>query len=139
MNPTPYLFFNGNCTEALDAYADIFGAQIDMKLLATEMPPEYPIPDDRRHWIMHASMKIGDGELMLSDDLMGETGAMSGCSVMMNYATKSEADTVFGKLAEGGTVEMPFEPTFWAAGFGTLTDRFGIRWMVGCDEPPAEA
>ena len=73
MHPTPYLFFNGNCAEALDVYADVFGAEIDMKLLAAEMPPEYPVPEERKHWIMHASLKIGDGELMLSDDLMGET------------------------------------------------------------------
>ena len=42
------------------------------------------------------------------------------------------------KLADGGEIHMAFEPTFWGAGFGTLRDRFGTRWMVNCDEPPAE-
>jgi len=41
------------------------------------------------------------------------------------------------RLADGGTIEMPWAQTFWSAGFGTLTDRFGIKWMIGCDEVPA--
>jgi len=138
MHPTPYLFFNGNCTEALDVYAEIFGAEIEMKLPATEMPAEYPVPEDRRNWIMHASLKIGDGELLLSDNLFGEATTMSGCSVMVSFPTKSDAAGIFERLSDGGTVEMPFEPTFWSAGFGTLTDRFGVSWMVSCDEPPAQ-
>jgi PhnB protein len=28
-------------------------------------------------------------------------------------------------------VVMPFGPTFWAKGFGMVTDRFGTPWMVG--------
>ena len=30
---------------------------------------------------------------------------------------------------------MPFEKTFWAAGFGMLVDRFGVPWMVNCEQP----
>jgi Uncharacterized protein conserved in bacteria len=35
---------------------------------------------------------------------------------------------------------MPLEKTFWAAGFGMLVDRFGIRWLINCEtsEQPAE-
>lgn len=34
---------------------------------------------------------------------------------------------------------MPMSPTFWSPMFGTLTDRFGIPWMVDTapDEEPA--
>ena len=28
---------------------------------------------------------------------------------------------------------MPFQKTFWAAGFGMGTDRFGTPWMVNCE------
>ena len=45
MNPTPYLFFNGNCREALTKYAEIFGGEIEMMMLFSEMPPgEMEIP-----------------------------------------------------------------------------------------------
>jgi PhnB protein len=39
-------------------------------------------------------------------------------------------------LADGGTVIMPFQQTFWAARFGMLVDKFGTPWMVNCDWAP---
>ena len=137
MTPTPYLFFSGQCAEAIEAYAEIFGGEIDQRMPASEMPPEFPVPDDRKDWVMHSRIKIGDGFLMASDNLMGETSGMAGSSVMLSFPTADEAKAVFDKLADGGDVEMAWAPTFWSAGFGTLTDRFGINWMIGCDEEPA--
>ena len=137
MTPTPYLFFNGQCAEAIEAYAEIFGGEIDQRMPASEMPPEFPVPDDRKDWVMHSRIKIGDGFLMASDNLMGETSGMAGSSVMLSFPTADEAKAVFDKLADGGDVEMAWAPTFWSAGFGTLTDRFGIKWMIGCDEEQA--
>jgi PhnB protein len=60
---------------------------------------------------------------------------MSGFSVSLQFADTAEAKRVFDALAEGGTVKMPFEETFWAAGFGMVTDRFGTPWMMNCDKP----
>jgi len=40
------------------------------------------------------------------------------------------AERVFQALAEGGTVLMPIQQTFWATRFGMLVDRFGLLWMV---------
>ena len=39
-------------------------------------------------------------------------------------------DRAFARLAEGGEVTMPFSSSFWAKGFGMLTDRWGTAWMV---------
>jgi len=41
----------------------------------------------------------------------------------------------FDALAEGGKVTMPYAPTFWAAGFGMLVDKFGVPWMVNVEAP----
>ena len=138
MTPTAYLFFNGQCAEAIAAYVEIFGGEIMEQMPASELPPEYPLPEDRKDWVMHSRLKIGDGFLMASDNLMGESAEMSGCSVIMSFPTTTEAKSVFDKLADGGDVEMAWAPTFWSAGFGTLTDRFGIKWMIGSDETPAD-
>ncbi len=134
MQPSPYVFFNGNCAEAIDAYADIFGGKIVMTMPASDMPPEYTVPEDRKDWIMHAAVQIGDGVLMASDDVTGEAGAMAGCSVIISLPSRDAAKAAFDRLAEGGETEMPFEATFWSSGFGTLTDRFGIKWMIGTDD-----
>jgi PhnB protein len=41
-----------------------------------------------------------------------------------------EAERRFQALAEGGTVQMPLQPTFWARTWGMLVDRFGTPWIV---------
>jgi PhnB protein len=46
--------------------------------------------------------------------------------------TRAETDRLFNTLAEGGTVEMPLQEMFWGGYFGSLSDRFGIRWMFNC-------
>jgi PhnB protein len=33
-------------------------------------------------------------------------------------------------LAEGGSVTMPLQKTFWAEAHGALIDRFETRWMI---------
>ena len=137
MTPTPYVFFNGQCAEAIAAYVEIFGGEIMEQMPASGMPDEYPVPDDRKDWVMHSRIRIGDGYLMASDYVMGECPAMAGASVMMSLPTAAQGKAAFDKMAAGGEVEMAWAPTFWAAGFGTLTDRFGIKWMIGCDEAPA--
>jgi PhnB protein len=45
-----------------------------------------------------------------------------------------EAERIFHALAENGKVNMPIEKTFWAERFGMLVDRFGIPWMINCEE-----
>lgn len=49
--------------------------------------------------------------------------------------TRAEADRLFNALAAGGEIDMPLQDMFWGAYFGSLTDRFGIRWMVNCAQP----
>jgi PhnB protein len=59
----------------------------------------------------------------------------SGFSVTLNMAQDRQgAERAFNALAAGGQVQMPFQKTFWSAGFGMLTDRFGVPWMVNCGE-----
>jgi len=49
--------------------------------------------------------------------------------------TRAEADRLFNALAAGGEIDMPLQDMFWGAYFGSLTDRFGIRWMVNFAQP----
>ncbi|MEM1372873.1 MAG: VOC family protein [Pseudomonadota bacterium] len=132
MNPTPYLCFQGTCREAMTFYAEVFGGKIDMMMEASEMQ-DPTVGDEKAGWIAHCGLTFPGGELLASDDIMGGTGAMDGCSVMMSFPTKPEAQAAFSRLAEGGTVRMDFGETFWSPGFGTLTDRFGTHWMIDAD------
>ena len=137
MNPTPYLLFQGTCREALKFYADVFGAEIEMMMTADQMPG-FEFPDEKKNWIAHGAVEFPGGLLMASDDIMGDGKAMAGCSIHMALPTVAEGKSVFDKLAEGGQVFMDYQTTFWAPGFGTLTDKFGTNWMISTSEPLAD-
>jgi PhnB protein len=70
---------------------------------------------------------------MGSDAPPGRYEKPSGFSISLETSDEAEADKVFATLAEGGTVHMPIQKTFWARRFGMLADRFGIPWMVNCE------
>jgi PhnB protein len=61
-------------------------------------------------------------------------GSMQSCALSLHYDDASEGKRVFDALGSGGKVTMPFEKTFWADGFGMLTDRFGVARMVNCGQ-----
>ncbi len=135
MTVTPYLFFKDTCAEALTTYARIFGSPAP-NLVVAEARAGMPPGSEGK--IMHGTLMVGATKLYGADDFNGTTPPMAGSSVMAELPTAAAARAVFDELADGGEVRMPFEPTFWSAGFGSLTDRFGTRWMVGTDEPPQE-
>ncbi len=129
MTPTPYIIFQGQCREAMTAYAEIFGGEISMMMTGAEMPG-MEVSEDKADWIMHSELKFDGGLLMASDDMMGSNPAMAGCSVMMEMPSVEAAKSAYDQLSEGAGVIMPFSPTPWSEGFGMLTDRFGTSWMI---------
>ena len=123
----PYLNFNGNCEEAINFYKDVLGGE----LLFIQRYGESPMKgmgDDKN--VMHCTLKIGDTHIMASDNPPGQpasTGSNISLAIGMNDPAKAEK--MFEKLADGGSVTMPMQQTFWAERFGMLTDKYGINWM----------
>ena len=87
--------------------------------------------------ILHARLVIGDTYLMASDAPPDRYEKPKGFSVSLVLTDPAEAERIFNALAKDGTIQMPLEPTFWAARFGMLVDRFGIPWMINCEQPSA--
>jgi len=54
-------------------------------------------------------------------------------AMSLDFSDLDEQEKVFAALAEGGSIMMPLEDTFWGAKFGMLTDKFGIEWMLNCN------
>jgi PhnB protein len=54
--------------------------------------------------------------------------------VSISVKDRAEGERIFNGLADGGKVTMPFQKTFWSPGFGMCVDRFGIPWMVNCEQ-----
>lgn len=133
MQPIPYIFFPGTCREAMTFYAGLFGTPDSLRIMTMgEMPAEARAGagDFNPDAVMHAALAVGAGWIYASDD-PDPTTAMAGVNLNLDFPTEAEARRVFDALAQGGEVRMPLSPMFWAPLFGMLTDRFGVRWMIG--------
>ena len=129
----PYLFFNGNCEEAVEFYRKALGAEVEMMMRFKESPePPQPgmVPPGFENKIMHASFRVGGTTLMASDGCSTEKANFQGFSLSLSVANEAEADRAFAALADGGQVKMPLAKTFWSPRFGMLEDRFGVGWMI---------
>lgn len=128
-----YLFFDGRCAEALDFYRRALGAEVTMLMRNNESPEPPPpgmLPPGSDDKVMHAQFKVGTTELMASDGRCGGKPQFDGFSLALSVPDDATARKRFDALAEGGNVEMPLGPTFWASSFGMVKDRFGVGWMV---------
>ena len=133
MELNPYLSFNGNCQEAVDRYLEIFGGEIVMTMKYGESEDNSAYPEHVQDWIMHIQFRLR-GQLLMASDMLDEFySAPAGMNLQVAVGTLDDARKIFDSLAVDGTIRMPFEPTFWAAGFGLVTDRFSIPWMINCD------
>lgn len=128
----PYLFLGGRCDEALAFYAQVFATEpvIVMRFSeAPDAPPPGMIPDDWQDKIMHSAILIG-GTLVMMSDGCEAGGPISGFSLSVTLSDEAECRRVFDALADGGDITMPLGATFFSPCFGSLTDRFGVGWMV---------
>jgi PhnB protein len=130
----PYLFFDGRCDEAIAFYRQAIGAEVVMLMRFGESPEgdsqcadgSTP-PADK---VMHASLQVGQTQLLLSDGFSAGKPEFKGVSLSLAAADDAEAKRLFEGLAQEGEVVQPLQATFFASSFGMLNDRFGVSWMV---------
>jgi PhnB protein len=134
MEISPYLLFSGNCATAFKFYEQALGGKITFTQKFGESPMADQVPADWRDKVMHTTLKVGDGVLMGTDAPPKNYVTPQGISVSIGPATPEEGEHIFNALAEQGKVGMPFQKTFWSAGFGMVVDRFGISWIVNCEQ-----
>ncbi|WP_308915621.1 VOC family protein [Jannaschia sp. LMIT008] len=129
---TPYLHFDGTCADAFRFYDGLFNGALTLMRYGDApepVPGAGPADEDR---IMHAELR-GDGWAVMGDDVATGQTAPKGASIMHVVADMAAGRALCDGLADGGTVAMPFGPTFFAPGFGQVTDRFGTDWMIYVD------
>ena len=130
---TPYLFFKGNCREAMHFYQSCFGGKLEVMSNADAPKDACPkgmelIPEQ----VMHACLSQGDFVLMASDNPMDQPKAGDSVSININCTSIPETEQLFSMLSAGGTITMPLADTFWGSHFGMLTDKYGFHWMLNC-------
>jgi PhnB protein len=139
MKFNPYLLFDGQCEEAFKFYEQTLGGKIESMLTHEGTPAECDAPPEWGKKILHARMTIGDTVLMASDTPPGHYQKPQGFSVNISVNKPEEAERIYQALAENGSVQMPLQQTFWATRFAMLSDRFGIPWMINCEQAGQQA
>jgi PhnB protein len=135
-----YLNFSRTTEEAFRFYRSVFQTEFVGPIARfREMPVtpgQPPLAEEDKDLVLHVELPILGGHLLMGTDATESMGftVTSGNNVYINLEPDSrpETDRLFAALAAGGAVEMPLQEMFWGGYFGSLTDRFGIRWMFNC-------
>lgn len=132
-----YMNFEGNCREAVEFYAEVFGTETPHIMTFGEAPPnpEFTLPEEAKNLVMHTRLNISGSNVMFSDVFPGSP-FIKGNNISLAVVSKDleEVKTVFNKLKEGGIVGMDLQETFWSKCYGQLTDKFGIDWQLNFDD-----
>ena len=135
MKLNPYLEFDGRCREAFEFYREALSGQIVFLQTIGESPLAATLPLEAHTSVMHATLQIGDQRLQGGDVQSGQFTKPAALRVALHYDDVAEGERVFNALAENGNVQMPYQATYWAKGFGMLIDQFGVPWMVNAGVP----
>jgi PhnB protein len=133
MRLNPYLAFDGRCREAFEFYEKALGGTIAFIQTIGESPMAATAPADTHGRVMHVTLKIGGQVLEGADAPPGPFTTPAGFCVALHVSDVADGERLFVALAQHGEVKMPFRSTFWAKGFGTLVDQFGVPWIVNVE------
>jgi PhnB protein len=130
MQIQPYLSFEGRADEAIEFYKKAIGAKVDMLMRFKEAPDQSMVTPESKDKVMHAALRAGDTQLLMSDGRCTGSANFNGIALALSAATEGDAERIFNALAEGGKVNMPLAKTFFSPKFGMVADKFGVGWMI---------
>jgi len=141
---TTHLNFRGDARAALEFYQSVFGGHLVLNTYADfGMPAELPGADK----IVFGLVAGENGFRIMGYDVPGATGGGivgGGATRRDNHATITdqalfvaigsdslqEVQTYWDGLAVDALIVEPLAASAWSAGFGMLTDRFGVTWSI---------
>lgn len=133
MQINPYLNFDGNAEEAFQFYQSVFGGDLFVQRMS-EVPGMDDLPEKEKNCVMHISLPLPNGQLLMASDILPSAGHMlqmgNNTYLSISPDSREEANRLFRGLSEGGEVEMPLEDMFWGDYFGSFVDKYGVRWMI---------
>ena len=117
---TPVFVFKDS-RKALEFYKKAFGAV-----------ETFVMPGPGGKGVMHASMKIGNSNIMMSDENREKSCRSAetlGGSPIAFYLYVENADAAFKKaVTAGAAAQMPLQDSFWGDRIGSVRDPFGYNW-----------
>ena len=145
LTTTTHLNFRGTARDALDFYRSVFGGTVTAATYGQFDLPEGTPGFDK---LVFGQLDAPGGIRLMAYDIPGEgdtdPAATAGTTTRENGATITdrtffqslrsdsldELQSSWDALAEGATVIEPLAASAWSPGFGMLTDRFGVTWVL---------
>lgn len=131
MQPNPYLFFAGDCFEAMTLYAEALGGEV----LSVMRNSDAASPEDRMPGsddaVLNMVIRTDNGLMMASDNTQEMYDTPQGFRLQLEASSVEDFDRLNDALAKDAReIAMPAGETFWAERFTMFTDRFGTPWML---------
>lgn len=141
--PVTHLNFHGEAREALEFYATAFGGKAVVRTYGDfGMPSD--LPDAGK--VVFGQVHADNGFTVMAYDVpgapaqdtqAGSTHRENGVTITdqtffmaLLGETLEEATRYWDALLDGAMLVEPLAASAWSAGFGMLTDRFGITWVI---------
>lgn len=129
----PYLVLDGNAREAIGFYEKVFKAEVLGIITFGDMPanPEYPLPEEAKDLVSHATIKIGESEMMFSDNFPGQPHQIGNqVTICVTSKDPDHSKQLFESLQQEGQVDMPLQKTNFSPAYGIITDKFGVTFQI---------
>lgn len=144
MTTTTHLNFRGDARAALEFYQSVFGGEVTIATYGDfGMPEEAPGATS----VVFGQVETTDGFRLMAYDIPGQDGGSAGSGgstrreggvtitdqpffVSVRGDSLDEVQRYWDKLSDGASVVEPFGASAWSAGFGMLTDSFGVTWIL---------
>lgn len=141
---TPHLNFRGDARQALEFYQSVFGGFTVINTYADfGMPADIPGSDK----VVFGLVAAENGFRAMGYDVPGQNeGGISGGGstrrennttvtdqalfISIGSDSLEELQGYWDVLAVDATIVEPLAASAWSAGFGMLTDRFGVTWSI---------
>ena len=128
-----YLFFKGDCREAMELYKSIFGGELRVTTYKDAgVDAEGTSPD----WLMHCSLDGGEVKLMGSDTAQASPVAKK-VSLSLGGTDEARMREIFDALSAGGKMFSALKKEAWGDLFGSFTDKYGVEWMMNIGDSPS--
>lgn len=147
---TTHLNFRGTAGQALEFYQKVFGGTLTAATYADfGMPREVPGADK----IVFGQVEAADGFRLMAYDIPGSdstdnsttagtTRRENGTTITdrtffqsLRGQTLEEVQILWDALSDGAQIIEPLAASAWSPGFGMLTDRFGVTWVIDVEAP----
>ena len=141
---TTHLNFHGDARAALEFYRSVFGGELT---IATYGDFGMPADDPGANGVVFGQVESDNGFRVMAYDIPGQGGGTvdapgsthreNGVTlttqpffVAVRGETLDEVQCYWSTLSVGASIVEPLAASAWSAGFGMLTDSFGVTWIL---------